>query len=195
MRLWLHDWQAVSGRARFRNTSVYLDQLTTPRSPTSGQLRAAGAPPACSNVLSDIKLPQLIRKFTADSNYTCGAVFFRQADWHPINSWRRARFGGAAVGQPLLPRSALISTVLPGSAQMRINSVSLKRWAGGVPLFWTFQSGAEQRSEQAKTEKYTPQFYQKEEEGGKKKHLKIHSARHGYSRRQMLVFSGILVNL
>lgn len=55
------------------------------------------------------------------------------------------------------------------------------------------QRGAEQRSaEEEKTEIHCNFIKEKKKE---KTHLKIHSAHRGSSRRQMLVFSGILVNL
>ncbi|CAK6959025.1 hypothetical protein FQA47_011936 [Scomber scombrus] len=58
---------------------------------------------------------------------------------HVIDSCRRVRFGGAAVGQLLLFRLALISTVLLGSEQMRIYSISFERV---VAYFWISRRGA-----------------------------------------------------
>lgn len=83
---------------------------------------------AGSNVLSDIKLPQLMGEFTPDSNYTSGLFSFAQLTDIPLTSG-----GVCALAAPLWvsfycsdwlssPLSSLAST------QMRINSVSSERW-------------------------------------------------------------------
>lgn len=83
---------------------------------------------ADSNVLSDIKLPQLMGEFTPDSNYTSGLFSFAQLTDIPLTSG-----GVCALAAPLWvsfycadwlssPLSSLAST------QMRINSVSSERW-------------------------------------------------------------------
>lgn len=181
-------------RVCFGNTSVYPKDETSNFAPTeSSNIWAAATHvqptfSTCRNVLSDIQPPQLMGEFMSDSNYTSGLLPFDPADWHPINIWRQARFGGAAAGQPLLFWLALISTVLLGGTQMRINSVSFEGWARRVLLFQIFQEVPNVEGEEEKAERSTLQFQfgLRRSEG-----TKISKS----CAYPMLVFSGILVNL
>lgn len=87
---WIDRWSLVG--VFQKNTWIYLKNetgnfpLTESSNIWAAATRVQLTLSTCSNVLSDIKLPQLMGEFTPDSNYTSGLFSFAQLTDIPLTS-------------------------------------------------------------------------------------------------------------
>lgn len=151
------DWQVISGEC----VLVYLKNVTSnfPLTESSNIWAAATRVQpmlsTCSNVLSDIKLPQLMGEFTPDSNYTSGLFSFAQLTDIPLTAG-----GVCALEAPLW-----VSFYCSDWLSSPLSSLAARKWGlivfhlrGGVLLFQKLKGVQSRKARRKKAEKSTLPF-------------------------------------